>query len=36
VADGGGLEKGLTPRAMIKSCVELISTLPGLRAESWS
>jgi hypothetical protein len=36
VADGGGLEKGPNPRAMIKSRTPLIGILPCLRAESWS
>jgi hypothetical protein len=36
VADGGGLEKGPNPSAMINSRVALIRTLPFLRAESWS
>jgi hypothetical protein len=35
VADGGDLEKGPNPSAMINSRVALISTLSCLRAESW-
>ena len=36
MADGGGLEKGPNSRAMIKNRAARISTLPCLRAESWS
>jgi hypothetical protein len=35
VADGGGLEKGPNPCAMINSRAALISALLGPRAESW-